>query len=90
MWFEAIIREETGCAPYMIGCQSTANAPCSIPSGISPYLGMAKKQGSTIRYIIDSHTHADHVSRARLLAEGERRVGRGRGLPHDRRPGEGV
>ena len=23
MWFEAIIREEKGCAAYLIGCQST-------------------------------------------------------------------
>ena len=30
---------------------------------------MAKDKKSRIRYIIDSHSHADHISGARLLAE---------------------
>ena len=70
MWFETIIREETGCATYMIGCQRAKECVVFDPLwDIRPYLDMAKKQGSTIRYVIDSHSHADHVSGARLLAD---------------------
>ena len=36
---------------------------------MQPYLETASKQSSRIRYIIDSHSHADHVSGARRLAK---------------------
>ena len=32
------------------------------------YLGMAKARGWTIRHVLDTHIHADHLSRARALA----------------------
>lgn len=70
MWFETIIREETGCAAYMIGCQRTGQCAVFDPIwDIEPYLEMAKQKGGTIRYVIDSHSHADHVSGARRLAK---------------------
>jgi glyoxylase-like metal-dependent hydrolase (beta-lactamase superfamily II) len=70
MWFETIIREETGCATYMLGCQETGECAVFDPLWeIRPYVEMARRKRSQIRYIIDSHTHADHVSGARLLAE---------------------
>ena len=69
MWFETIVREETGCAAYMIGCQRTGDCAVFDPLwDIQPYLDLAKKKQSTIRYVIDSHSHADHVSGARRLA----------------------
>ena len=69
MWFETIIREETGCAAYMIGCQSTGECAVFDPLwDTRPYLDMARKKGSKIRFVIDSHSHADHVSGARRLA----------------------
>jgi glyoxylase-like metal-dependent hydrolase (beta-lactamase superfamily II) len=69
MWFETIIREETGCATYMIGCQETGECAVFDPLWeIRPYTEMARRKRSRIRLIIDSHTHADHVSGARLLA----------------------
>ena len=69
MWFETIIREETGCAAYMIGCQQTGESLVFDPLwDIQPYLEMAERKGSKIRYVVDSHSHADHVSGARLLA----------------------
>ena len=43
MWFETIIREETGCAAYMIGCQGTGQCAVFDPLwDIQPYLDMAK------------------------------------------------
>lgn len=70
MWFEAIIREETGCAAYMVGALDTGECAVFDPLwDIQPYLDMAEKRESRIRYVIDSHSHADHVSGARRLAE---------------------
>ena len=70
MWFETIVREETGCAAYLVGCQRTGDCAVFDPLwDIQPYLDMVKKKKSKVRYVIDSHSHADHVSGARRLAE---------------------
>ena len=69
MWFETIVREATGCAAYMIGCQQTGDCLVFDPVwDTAPYIAMAKKKKSRIRYVVDSHSHADHVSGARRLA----------------------
>ena len=68
MWFESILRRETGVS-YMVG--STVSGECIVFDplwDIDPYLHMAASKSSCIRYIIDSHSHADHVSGARRLA----------------------
>lgn len=70
MWLETIIREETGCAAYMLGCDASLECAVFDPLwDIQPYLDMAKKKKSAIKYVIDSHSHADHVSGARRLAD---------------------
>lgn len=69
MWFEQIIRKETGCAAYIIGAIDTHECAVFDPLwDIQPYLDAADKQSAKIRYVIDSHSHADHVSGARRLA----------------------
>jgi glyoxylase-like metal-dependent hydrolase (beta-lactamase superfamily II) len=70
MWFEQIVRKETGCATYIIGSLDTGECAVYDPLwDVQPYLEAADKQSSEIRYIIDSHSHADHVSGARRLAK---------------------
>ncbi len=67
MWFEQIVRKETGCASYLVGC----SGECAVFDPLwdtRPYLATARQHGSRIRYVIDSHSHADHVSGARRLA----------------------
>lgn len=69
MWFEQLIREETGCATYVVG--STAADVCAVFDPlweIEPYLALARRRSSRITHVIDSHSHADHVSGARRLA----------------------
>ncbi|CAN5357532.1 MBL fold metallo-hydrolase [soil metagenome] len=69
MWFETLIRTETGCAAYMVGALETGEcAVCDPLWDVEPYLETARRKSSTIRYVIDSHSHADHVSGARRLA----------------------
>jgi glyoxylase-like metal-dependent hydrolase (beta-lactamase superfamily II) len=70
MWFESLIRTETGCAAYMIGALDSGECAVFDPLwDIEPYIAVAKRKSSTIRYVIDSHSHADHVSGARRLAK---------------------
>jgi glyoxylase-like metal-dependent hydrolase (beta-lactamase superfamily II) len=53
----------------MVGALDTAECVVFDPLwDIAPYLATAKRKASTIRYVIDSHSHADHVSGARRLA----------------------
>ena len=58
-----------GCQSYLIGCEATRAAALIDPelSQIDRYLGLAGQQGLHIRYVIDTHTHADHFSASREL-----------------------
>ncbi len=69
MWFEQIIREETGCATYLVGSNETGECAVFDPLwDIAPILAIAEKKGSRVTHVVDSHCHADHVSGARRLA----------------------
>jgi len=66
MLFRQIINEDLGCASYLIG-DPVAGVACVVDPqwDITPYLAAA--QGCHITHVIDTHTHADHVSgRGRL------------------------
>ena len=70
MFFEQVVRTETGCASYVVGCPG--GGVCAVIDPLwdpEPFIQIARKQGVSIRYIIDTHSHADHVSGARRLAE---------------------
>ncbi len=57
-------------ASYLFGCGGRAAAAVVDPlDDIAPYLGAADATGMRIRYVIDTHLHADHVSAGRALAE---------------------
>lgn len=69
MWFQQIIREETGCATYMVASSTTGECAVFDPLwDIGPYARAAMARGLRITHVIDSHAHADHVSGARRLA----------------------
>ncbi|MEM7535151.1 MAG: MBL fold metallo-hydrolase [Chloroflexota bacterium] len=69
MWFEQVLRKETGCVTYLVGSSTTGECMVFDPLwDTQPYLTIAKKQSSKIRYVVDSHSHADHVSGAQRLA----------------------
>lgn len=42
---------------------------CDPIEQIEPYLRISQETGMQIRYVIDTHIHADHVSGGRRLAE---------------------
>jgi glyoxylase-like metal-dependent hydrolase (beta-lactamase superfamily II)/rhodanese-related sulfurtransferase len=59
-----------GCRSYLIGCEETCGAALIDPelSQIDRYLSLAARDGLRIRYVIDTHTHADHFSATQQLA----------------------
>ncbi|MEO8316356.1 MAG: MBL fold metallo-hydrolase [Pseudomonadota bacterium] len=59
-----------GCRSYLIGCQETCAAALIDPelSQIDRYQALAARDGLRIRYLIDTHTHADHFSATQALA----------------------
>lgn len=57
-------------ASYFFGCAGHAAAAVVDPLGdIAAYLRAAEATGMRIRYVIDTHLHADHLSAGRALAE---------------------
>ena len=70
MWFESVVRTETGCAAYLVGCAGAGECAVVDPLwDVAPYVEAATRRGARVRYVIDTHSHADHVSGARRLAE---------------------
>jgi glyoxylase-like metal-dependent hydrolase (beta-lactamase superfamily II)/rhodanese-related sulfurtransferase len=68
MIFESI--SSGGCRSYLIGCEETCAAALIDPelSQIDRYNALAARHGLRFRYLIDTHTHADHFSATRQLA----------------------
>lgn len=57
-------------ASYVLGCGGKAMGAVVDPVGdIAPYLRTAAETGMRIRYVIDTHLHADHLSSGRELAK---------------------
>ncbi len=69
MFFRQFIHEK-GCVSYMFGCGSKGKAVVVDPHReVERYIKEAQKQGVEIVHIIDTHTHADHISGAYELAK---------------------
>jgi glyoxylase-like metal-dependent hydrolase (beta-lactamase superfamily II) len=60
-------RTGKGCLSYIVG---SAGEAAVIDPSVSPgvYLELASRHGWAIRYVLETHIHADHLSRARELA----------------------
>lgn len=68
MKFETVV--SGGCRSYLVGCEETCAAALIDPelSQIDRYLALAAQDGLRIRYLVDTHTHADHFSATQQLA----------------------
>jgi glyoxylase-like metal-dependent hydrolase (beta-lactamase superfamily II)/rhodanese-related sulfurtransferase len=60
-----------GCQSYLLGCGDSHAAILIDPhlNQMDRYLGLAAKDGLRIRYVLDTHTHADHFSAAKALGK---------------------
>jgi hydroxyacylglutathione hydrolase len=74
MIFQQILNEESGCLSYLIGCSEAGKALVVDPGRdrVPEYLRLAAKKGLTISHILETHTHADHISGNRDLADAVR------------------
>jgi hydroxyacylglutathione hydrolase len=69
MYFKQMLHEECGCSSYIVGGRSTNEVAVIDPAlDIDEVLELVKLRGFTVRHVIDTHIHADHVSGARRLA----------------------
>lgn len=75
MFFKQFLRDDLGCASYLIG--DTAAGECMVVDpqwDVEEYLATAGANGMAIRYVVETHNHADHVSGHGKLAEGGAQV----------------
>ena len=70
MIFQQLVNEESGCLSYLIGCGQAGEAIVVDPGRdrVAEYVRVARKKGMRITGIIETHTHADHISGNRDLA----------------------
>lgn len=70
MLFRQIIHEDRSCLSYMIGCSTKSTVAVIDPrEDIEQYETIAKNNGLSIDVVIDTHSHADHLSGARELVK---------------------
>jgi hydroxyacylglutathione hydrolase len=61
--FRQFVDDDLGCASYLIGDPSTGEALVVDPAyAIEQYLHAAEEEGVRIVRVLETHTHADHVS----------------------------
>jgi hydroxyacylglutathione hydrolase len=69
VYFKQILDERCGCASYLIASRQSHEAAIVDPSiETEQYEPLLRERGFQLRYVIDTHVHADHVSGARKLA----------------------
>jgi hydroxyacylglutathione hydrolase len=61
--FRQIVHDDLGCASYLVGDEDAGVAAVVDPRfDIDPYLQHARYVGVEIEHVLETHTHADHVS----------------------------
>jgi glyoxylase-like metal-dependent hydrolase (beta-lactamase superfamily II)/rhodanese-related sulfurtransferase len=69
MYFKQFLDERCGCASYLVASRQSHEAAIIDPSiAIEEYDALLAQRGFRLRYAIDTHIHADHISGARRLA----------------------
>jgi glyoxylase-like metal-dependent hydrolase (beta-lactamase superfamily II) len=70
MIFRQFLHTDPVAVSYLFGCGGKAMGVVVDPVGdIEPYLRASQESGLPIRYVIDTHLHADHLSAGRRLAQ---------------------
>lgn len=71
MYLEQILRRDIGCAAYLVGSTESGEAAVIDPriDMVDEVLEFVARDGLHLRYIIETHNHADHISGHHQLAE---------------------
>ncbi|MGH2497671.1 MAG: MBL fold metallo-hydrolase [Ktedonobacteraceae bacterium] len=71
MYFKQIVKEDLGCASYIVGC--TTAGVCAVVDPrldmVEDILALADAKDMKITAVIETHNHADHISGHALLAQ---------------------
>jgi hydroxyacylglutathione hydrolase len=64
MYFKQLVKEDLGCASYIVGCTSAGACAVVDPrlDMVEDILGLVAAQGMHVSAVIETHTHADHIS----------------------------
>ncbi|GAC1680430.1 MAG: MBL fold metallo-hydrolase [Ktedonobacteraceae bacterium] len=68
MYFRQLRLPDIGCASYIIGSEGECVVIDPRWDAVPQYIGLARQQELRITHILETHTHADHVSGATRLA----------------------
>ena len=70
MIFEQIVWRDLGCASYLVGCQASGEAVViDPPLDVREVLALCARHSAKLVGVIETHTHADHVSGHGILAQ---------------------
>jgi glyoxylase-like metal-dependent hydrolase (beta-lactamase superfamily II)/rhodanese-related sulfurtransferase len=68
--FEQLVNGDLGCASYVVGCQRAGEAlVVDPPLDVAPVLEICQRHDARLVGVVETHTHADHVSGHGVLAE---------------------
>ena len=63
MLFRQLVDDGLGCASYLVGDEAEGVAAVVDPAyAIEPYVEEAERRGLRLTHVLETHTHADHVS----------------------------
>ena len=64
MYFKQIVKEDLGCASYIVGCTSAGACAVVDPrlDMVEDILTLTEAKGLKITAVIETHNHADHIS----------------------------
>jgi len=69
MYFKQLLDERYGCASYVVASRQSHEAVIVDPSlDVGPHEALLRERDFQLRYVIETHVHADHLSGARQLA----------------------
>ena len=69
VYFKQLLQEDCGCSAYIVGGRQTNEVAVIDPGlGLAEIKDLVALHGFRMRFVIDTHIHADHVSGARTLA----------------------
>ncbi|NJD05183.1 MAG: MBL fold metallo-hydrolase [Methylococcaceae bacterium] len=71
MIFRQLFESETFTFSYLIGCEASKEAALIDPVAgeVETYLAVLKELGLTLKYTLETHVHADHITASGLLRE---------------------